>query len=908
MPADPAATLRANLDVLSIETRQAIESSPDDGFVQVDSTAAHLSASVQTLDGRRVRVHSGRDPVAEADRYVDSALSKGVTPVVVVICPGLGYAIEAIERRAPGTRVIAIEPFPSMARAMLARRDWREELLSGRLTLLLGPEYPGAADAWKLLDIRTPSTEILAHPVLGREFPQETARARLVADHILKGAQANADARRKFAGRYLLNTLKNLPGLVAEGDVASLVDLFPGVPAIVVAAGPSLDDNLQHLRAIEDRALIVAVDTTLRPLRAAGIRPPVVVAVDPSERNGKHLVGIADSAGSWLVTEGSVDPGVLPEFTGRAFGFQVSNHHPWPWLRALGFERGTLRAWGSVVTSAFDLAFQMGCDPIVFVGTDLSYTGGLHYCKSTIHEDASGRSATAESRAQAFAAWMEVHQRPTCKEADIHGATVVSTPDFVQFRNWLVARAQAIRPRRVLNGTGAGILLGEGISQVDLASMSFPQHAGGADAFRARLSAAWSRSAANRGAFAQQFERAMKKAGGDGVPMDTWLAFAGDTASAAQIAGGIDAAWRSIGLTYRTPPLITEQPVGTFWIPGWTIRFAAAATGWPAPAVQWQESRDSGSSWSDIAGATAPTYDHTMTTADLGNQFRAVFTNAFGTGITSAAAITFWTSAVVADFNGDGKPDVLWHSTMTGANVIWYMDGVTLSELGMVESVGNLGWQLVGAGDFEGDGQPDLLWRHTEWGRNIVWYMDGVDRTGHTDLDGETDPAWAIVAVSDFNGDGKPDILWRNVATGANRVWHMDGARRTGVAPVDSEHDLEWTVVGTADFNGDGRPDILWRNVATGANRVWHMDGVTRTGVAELDAEVDTTWAVAGTGDFDGDGQPDILWHNSVTGATVVWYMDGTSRTRVGVLGVVAEPILLVSEQERERIRKTRGY
>ena len=81
-------------------------------------------------------------------------------------------------------------------------------------------------------------------------------------------------------------------------------------PAIIVAAGPSLDDNIQQLLVLHGRGRrsLRRLLTALRPLRAGGIRPHLVVAVDPSERNAMHLIG-ADSDGSWLVSEGSVDPG-----------------------------------------------------------------------------------------------------------------------------------------------------------------------------------------------------------------------------------------------------------------------------------------------------------------------------------------------------------------------------------------------------------------------------------------------------------------------------------------------------------------------------------------------------------------------------------------------------------------------
>lgn len=905
---DPVITLRANLDALPLVTRQAVESSRAEGVIQIHSTAL-MSASVRTPDGRWVRIHSGRDPVTEADRFLDAALPEGLPPAVFVIGSGLGYVLEAIERRSAGTKVIAIEPFPAIARAMLQRRDWREWMQSGRLTIVIGPHYLDASDAWKALDARAASPSILEHVVLAREFPVEVARAHRLADAIVLGAQGNDNARKKFAGRYLLNTLTNLPALVAEGDVASLRDLCHGIPAIVVAAGPSLDDNIQQLQELEDRVLIVAVDTALRPLRAAGIRPHLVVAVDPSALNAKHLLGIADTGGSWLVGEGSIDGCVFSEFAGRAFSFKVSDHHPWPWLRAHGFDRGVLRAWGSVLTTAFDLACYAGCNPVVFVGADLAYTDGVHYCRGTIHEDAANHLAPVAARADAFAAWQRDHQRTTCTETDIRGAAVVSTPDFVQFRDWLVSRSAEVQPRRVLNATGAGILRGGAITQIDLATMSFPSLVGGADEIQARLGAAWRRSLDSRGRVAERLEESMSRQDGDGIPLGPWLEFAGDTASAAQITSGIEAAWRSVALAWKSPPQVTAHPASVFWIPGWTARFTASATGAPAPTVQWQISRDGGSSWSNIAGATDTTYECAMTAAEIGKQFRAVFTNASGSAATTAATIAFAVSSgVVHDFNGDGKPDILWRSSLTGDNVVWYMDGVTLAALGVLVAVPDAEWMLVGAGDFNGDGKPDVLWRHSVLGQIVAWCLDGVTRTDDAVLEQDADLTWTIVGTADFNGNGRSDILWRNAVTGANRVWYMDGMTRTGSEALDAEPDLAWTVVGTADFNGDGRPDILWRNTVTGANRIWYMDGVTRTGVGVLEAEPDLTWTIIGTGDFNGNGQPDILWHKPAAGATVVWYMDGLTRTGLGELGLVSEPTWTISAEESERRRSARQH
>ncbi len=87
-------------------------------------------------------------------------------------------------------------------------------------------------------------------------------------------------------------------------------------------------------------------------------------------------------------------------------------------------------------------------------------------------------------------------------------------------------------------------------------------------------------------------------------------------------------------------PLVTSPPANTSVTVGQSFSFVAAASGSPAPTVQWQVSTDGGATYSDIAGATATTYSGIATLADNASQVRAVFTNGSGSAITSAATFT----------------------------------------------------------------------------------------------------------------------------------------------------------------------------------------------------------------------------------------------------------------------------
>ena len=375
-------------------------------------------------------------------RFDDVATTTFPTQLFV-IGPALGTVIDAIERAGAPTRVVALEPDPGVATLMLARRDWTSWFDSGRLRLLTGPDYRGAVTCSRYVIVSDPPI-VLEHPLLAEHRAADVAAARAVATQMMAEAAKNLEARRKFAGRYLLQTLGNLPVIARAADAGALDGLFSGCPAIVVGAGPSLDENLPALRELQDRAIIIGADTTLRPLTKGGVRPHILVGVDPGELNAKHLAGVADVDDIHLVAEGSLNPIAFEGFADRTFVFKVSNHDPWPWLETRGLGCTTLRAWGSVVTSAFDLALRLGCNPIIFAGLDLAFTGMRPYCRGTIYHE---MWQSYVDDGQTWEGLMEKYfsNQPDVRMPDWQGAETRTTPAMISFRNWLLEQAAATR-------------------------------------------------------------------------------------------------------------------------------------------------------------------------------------------------------------------------------------------------------------------------------------------------------------------------------------------------------------------------------------------------------------------------------------------------------------------------------
>jgi predicted extracellular nuclease len=238
-----------------------------------------------------------------------------------------------------------------------------------------------------------------------------------------------------------------------------------------------------------------------------------------------------------------------------------------------------------------------------------------------------------------------------------------------------------------------------------------------------------------------------------------------------------------------------------------------------------------------------------------------------------------------ADFNADGRTDILWRQQVSGENVAWLMDGTTLNT-GTFTTPGTFsdtGWKIAGANDFNQDEQGDIFWQHAGSGELVVWFMNGTVLTSgtFTNPPALSDPRWKVYATGDFNGDGKPDLVWRHQDSGQIVMWFMDGVNLgSGTLTNPSTlADLGWQIAASGDFNRDGKADIVWRHGGSGEIAVWYMNGATLLSgtLTTPSALSDTQWRIVGSGDFNLDTKPDILWRHSRSGQIVVWFMDNAT-------------------------------
>jgi hypothetical protein len=283
--------------------------------------------------------------------------------------------------------LLVVERDPRIFRAALEAVPLAAALCDKRVHFVVGDQMPLVIQVTRQLlpSIMSSRVRVFQHRPSFSLYPDYYDRASEEIRHLLEHTTAEFHLMMRSGQQLQENVWRNLPQMIGQAGVTHVENVLAGVPAFVVAAGPSLNSNLAQLSRVRESGVIVCVDTAYRLLERQGIVPHLVVTTDPSELNERHFDGL------WYGTEPilAFDPEVYYTIPART-----------PWRRLVinldkcattrWFEKqfgpwGYLEKGGSVANTAFSLARHLGCHPIVLVGLDLAYDprGGATHADGT---------------------------------------------------------------------------------------------------------------------------------------------------------------------------------------------------------------------------------------------------------------------------------------------------------------------------------------------------------------------------------------------------------------------------------------------------------------------------------------------------------------------------------------------
>ncbi|MDP8246241.1 MAG: DUF115 domain-containing protein [Candidatus Hinthialibacter antarcticus] len=368
--------------------------------VEIDPQRYRL---VETQSGRpNLEIHASTSPVCfysqygpqrECERQIETLPADCVfSPVLLGI--GLGYRLRHLydKRRDHFFDCALVEHDPAVFRLAMQVTPLHDLFSDSRFQIQLGESW----DDWNAtVHTLTPGVmssrlQVLPHPPSQSLAPKFYQQAVALLEARVQLAHAEFHLMINSGGRIQENLWGNLLPSINAAGVNQLADCLKGKPAIIVAAGPSLDRNVHHLADAQSRCIIICVDTALRTLRANNIAPHIVVSNDPTELNVHHFEGVEFARDTILAYDPELYAPITRSWPGRRLLMNLEKSAFTRWMERAVAPFGYVPKGVSVGNAAFFLARALGAGPIVFVGLDLAFDpkgGRTHTQGSALHRE-----------------------------------------------------------------------------------------------------------------------------------------------------------------------------------------------------------------------------------------------------------------------------------------------------------------------------------------------------------------------------------------------------------------------------------------------------------------------------------------------------------------------------------------
>lgn len=425
--------LEGNLDPNLVKTLDPVKGFPN---LLLDIPAHHY-------------IHDLDDPVLEANKLIDQHDNPEEYSDVLFYGIGLGYHLNIFINRYPGIVFSIYEPVPEVFFQFLSYVD----LTDIPLSLIKYIFVEGKPD-----DIRVFSQEYVGQmrdSVLVIDFPSYKNIFSEQYDNFFIQFEAAINERRSsvnvitaFEKRWTLNSILNFDTVLSTPNIIlEKKDCFKNQPALLIAAGPSLEDEIENIRYIKENGLayIFSVGSAINTLIDYNIHPHAACSYDPSPKNQVVF--------QKLVEQNIVD---VPLIFGSSIGFETLTRYPGPKFHMLtkpdqvspfylkaksGIELDTINDAPSISVVALQLLKQLGFNPIILVGQNFAYKDnkqhaeGLNYSKAAIDQKLLDDALEIE---------------------DVRGETVFSNSSFNRMRLQMELYIRQNNQYKIINTTQGG--------------------------------------------------------------------------------------------------------------------------------------------------------------------------------------------------------------------------------------------------------------------------------------------------------------------------------------------------------------------------------------------------------------------------------------------------------------------
>lgn len=376
-----------------------------------------LPVASASVGGERFCLCSTVNPAWEGKLLAES-IPVSASKEYWVFGVGMGYHVDALLKADHANKVTLLLHETETLSMALCQFDWHEVIESGHLSFLYDA---GERSLLENLKKKNEDAVFFIHYPTLRCVMDGKVRE-LLEDYFVASSSM-------LEQKALLD--KNFDAIQKHGlpECGELKEQFAGAHVVIAGGGPSVDGQMEAIRAYRGKMVLLTVGTVARKFLENGIVPDAIMITDPKESIAAQIKGL-ETEKIPLIILSTAPEKLLAEYKGSVYVAYQEGYEP-----ACGFAKNNgytvFQTGGSVVTLAIDLAIRFGAADITLVGTDMAYTGGRS------HAGGLGRK---------IAEGMELR-----KVLSVTGEYIETSRNLDIYRKWIEHRIEDVRGLVVYN-------------------------------------------------------------------------------------------------------------------------------------------------------------------------------------------------------------------------------------------------------------------------------------------------------------------------------------------------------------------------------------------------------------------------------------------------------------------------
>lgn len=420
---------------------------------KVIPTKSGMPTLVFEENGRTIYIHSKYDPVQEAERVISQFEDVENYNHVLFYGVGLGYHIEAFMKMHPNLFFSIYEPNQDIFAQFLANKPL-ESLPMKQLKEVFLEFSEGDTEA----NLNNLAKQIMNQRVLLVTLPSYKTAFKDQFNHfselflkLIQNLRSSMNTNYAFEKRWIINSLLNLPDVLKTPNILHDFDKtkFKDKPALIVAAGPSLQENIEEVRFIKEKnkAYVFSVGSAIKVLLKHGIYPDLACTYDPTELNS-HIF-------ERLVQE---DITTIPLIFGSSVGFETLVSYPGSKIHMittqdmvasyfLRFKDHKLlervQDAPSIAVVTLELLCKLGFNPIIFAGQNLAFKGMQSYAEGALNDNHLGVMSDND-------------KKKTIEIEDVNGCKILTNRSYESMRMEIQSVIDRFPGTQFINTTKGG--------------------------------------------------------------------------------------------------------------------------------------------------------------------------------------------------------------------------------------------------------------------------------------------------------------------------------------------------------------------------------------------------------------------------------------------------------------------